>query len=181
MNSGEHILLLRQPAGTGEIKGIDWSPDGARMAISYGPSSNNMVKALYVANADGSDLRLVDRIAAGQWGVWQPGLSVGTAWSPDGTRLAYSAQSPAPNDSVEIQVWAASVDGSGPSLVASDVGLDGGGPVWSPDGSRIAFVIEGSYSHYLVFNADGTGEGEEIHELTYRSWDGGWFFCGCYG
>ena len=76
--------------------------------------------ALYLANADGSDLRLVDRIVASQWPVWIPGLSVGTAWSPDGTRLAYTSFS-GPEDRRELQVWTVSVDGSAPSLVASHV------------------------------------------------------------
>ena len=43
VESGEHTLLVRQPAGTGEINDIDWSPDGAHLAISY-------VDAAYIAS-----------------------------------------------------------------------------------------------------------------------------------
>ena len=39
VESGEHTLLVRQPAGTGEIEDIDWSPDGAHLAITYGDAS----------------------------------------------------------------------------------------------------------------------------------------------
>lgn len=194
VESGEHTLLVGQPAGTGEIKDIDWSPDGAHLAISYfdasyiashkaelGPKRDH-TKALYLANADGTDLRFLDHIVAAQWPVWIPRLSVGIAWSPDGTRLAYTSLSGP--DHRELQVWTVSVDGSAPSLVASyvasDVASDGGSAVWSPDGSRIAFETD-SLGDHLVVNADGTGEPGEIDELTYHSWLGGSYFCYCYG
>jgi Tol biopolymer transport system component len=198
VQSGEHSLLVRQPAGTGEITDIDPSPDGAHLAISYVDASyiaNHKAElgpiwykatALYLANADGSDLRRVDRIVASEWGVWHPGTSVGTAWSPDGTRLAYSNFSGP--DHRELQVWTVSVDGSAPSLIASHCCVsDGGGPVWSPDGSQIAFETENGGGTpdvrlgHLVVNADGAGDPTEIDELTYLSWLDGWYFCRCYG
>lgn len=181
VTSGEHTLLVRRPSGTGSIQDIDWSPDGSHLAISYGD-------ALYLANADGSDTRLLDRgLAGGQWPVWHPGLSVGTVWSPVGTRLAYTKHSGP--DHRELQVWTASVDGSAPSLVTSHCCVsDGGAPVWSPDGSQIAFIAEegsglplSQLRHYLVVNADGTGDPKEFDKLMYRSWDEGWYFCFCYG
>ena len=77
------------------------------------------------------------------------------------------------------------MDGSAPSLVASQMlRVRWGGPVWSPDGSQIAFETEPPGTNptdHLVVNADGTGDPEEIDELTYRSWAGGWYFCFCYG
>ena len=205
VESGEHTLLVRQPAGTGEIKNIVWSPDGAHLAISYVDASyiaNHKAElgpvwykatALYLANADGSDLRRLDRIVASDWGVWHPGMSVGpgpsagaAAWSPDGTRLAYTSFSGP--DHRELQVWTVSLDGSAPSLIASHCCVsDGGGPVWSPDGSQIAIETENGGGTpdlrlgHLVVNADGTGELRKIDEPMYLSWAGGWFFCRCYG
>ena len=142
VESGEHTLLVRRPAGMASVEDLDWSPDGAHVAITYGDASQGDSKALYLANADGSDLRLVARIDAGLWPVWHPGLSVGTAWSPDGTRLAYVSRS-GPEGDRELQVWTVSANGSAPSLVASRCCVIGGDPVWSPDGSQIAFFTEG--------------------------------------
>jgi Tol biopolymer transport system component len=196
--SGEHTVLVHQPAGAGEINDIDWSPDGAHLAIKYLDASyiashkadplRYKATALYLANADGSDLRLLDRIVASQWPVWIPGLSVGTTWSPDGTRLAYTSFS-GPEDRLELQIWTASVDGAAPSLVTSHCCVsDGGAPIWSPDGAQIAFRNESGGSqptpipyHDLVVNADGTGDPMDIDELMYLSWAGGWYFCTCYG
>ena len=139
---------------------------------------------MYLANADGSDLRLVDHNVASD--VWNPGLNVGTAWSPDGTRLAYTSF--AGPDNQELQAWTASVDDSAPSLIASHCCVsDGGGPVWSPNGSQIAFETENGGGTpdvrlgHLVVNADGTGDLTEFDELTYRGWLGGWYSCRCYG
>ena len=188
VESGEHTLLVHRPAGMASVEDLDWSPDGTHVAITYGDASQGDSKALYLANAEGSDLRLVDRIDAGLWPVWHPGLSVGTAWSPDGTRLAYLSRS-GQKDHRELQLWTVSADGSDPSLVTSRCCVYGGDPVWSPDGSQIAFFTEGEggvqlggiVRDQLVVNADGTGDQQAIEYFTYQSWAGGSFFCFCYG
>jgi Tol biopolymer transport system component len=203
VETGEHTVLVPQPAGTGDITSIDWSPDDEHLAIWYyddvyiespeGKRDFNRygAMALYLANADGSGVRLLDRVYGTPNG-WRasPGQHIGSAWSPDGTRLAYSTQVPSSPRwrSVEIQIWTASTDGSPSTLVASECCFsDGGGPVWSPDGSQIAFATEKGggtpavTTHPLVVNADGSGDLTEIEPITYRSWQGGWFWCYCHG
>ena len=167
LKSGEQSLLVRQPAGLDQPIDIDWSPDGTHLAISY-YSSTWRRQSLYVANADGSHLRLL---------VDNP--EVGMAWSPDGARLAYTKLS-GPDAGYEL--WTVPMNGSVPSLVASGCCVSGGGAVWSPDGSQIALETDeaGALGH-LVVNADGTGDTREISPLTYSSWHGGGYFCGCYG
>lgn len=182
VKSGEHSLLMRPPTGTGAIANIDWSPDGDNLAITYEDASGVGPGALYLAKADGSNLRFVDRIETEGWPVWEPGMSVSTAWSPDGNRLAYTISS-VPAAHREQQVWIVSTDGSAPSLFVSDWG----GPVWSPDGTQIALSAEHGAGtpnvrvDRVVVKADGTGDQQEIDQFTYQSWDGGWFFCFCYG
>jgi Tol biopolymer transport system component len=186
VGTGEHSPLVDRPAGTGELVAIDWSPDGSHLAMTYEEGTSR--QALYLANADGSHLRLVDRVTASQWPVWHPGLSVRTAWSPDGAQIAY-ANLPGDGEHLELQVRTASVDGSVPSLVASHCCVsDGGAPVWSPNGSQIGFAFEtggaqpvGTPQQHLVVNADGTGDPADLDAVMYQSWAGGWYFCACYG
>jgi Tol biopolymer transport system component len=187
VESGEHTVLVRQPAGMSGIDDIDWSPEGTYLAVTYYDTSDPR-RTVYVANADGSDLHPAYRDTGSSWPVWMPGLSVGTVWSPDGTRLAFSTFS-GPDHQV-LQIWTVSADGSDRSLIASGCCFsDGGGLAWSPDGSQIAFGTEGEggdqvggivVDHHVV-NADGTGDQQAIDRFVYQSWDGGWFFCFCYG
>jgi len=111
VGTGAHTLLVHRPPGTGEIKDIDWSREGT-LAVSYldasyiashrdelGPIAYK-AKVLYLANADGSNVRLLDHVVASEWPVWTPGMSVGSgpsagaaAWSPQVAQLAYATLS----------------------------------------------------------------------------------------
>lgn len=194
---GDHTLLARLQGDLDSIFGLEWSPDGAHMAIladveGFLPprSLGRGLRRLYVMKADASEPPvLIDDLENSGVGSLPGDPPTQIAWSPDGTRLTYATFSGPTHR--ELRIWTASVDGSAPSLVASHTNdeccIDGGSPVWSPDGSHIAFATdkanetEGDYARSLVVNADGTGEPSEIDELTYLSWHGGSFFCDCYG
>jgi Tol biopolymer transport system component len=173
VDSGEHSLLATlQGSLDATHSSIDWSPDGAYIAIVT-PSS------LYVMNADGSGVRLVhDNFKPGPWRLWTAVGHSYVAWSPDGTRLAYANLSGP--DERKLEIWTLSLDDASPSLLVSHTNSesypDAGWPQWSPDGSHIAFETDNSH---MVIAADGRGGARTIDELTYRSWRGSWYFCYC--
>jgi Tol biopolymer transport system component len=161
VRSGERSLLVRLPGLPSEdipwIWEVLWSPDGAHIAVMYGDGR------LYVMDADGSNVRLPDD-------DFDP---LGIAWSPDGTRLAFADGSAAQM----VRIFVAPMDGAAPAEIVLPIAgcafSYNCGLTWSPDGSRIAFH---TLNRAFVIDADGRGEAEPIDELTYRSWDGGWYF-----
>ena len=165
VRSGERSLLVRLPSE--DLPSIDevlWSPDGAHIAVVNELDGGGR---LYVMDADGSNVRvLVDD--------FDP---EGVAWSPDGARLAFADGS---EPDRKVRIWVAPMDGAAPTeFVLPLAGCAFNyrcGLTWSPDGSRIAFHKAHAVS---AIDADGPGEAERIDELTYRSWDGGWYWCDC--
>jgi eukaryotic-like serine/threonine-protein kinase len=89
------------------------------------------------------------------------------AWSPDGTRLLFTAPG-TKKDSLQkpdLDIWVTNSDGSN----ALDLSLKKGDdfdPVWSPDGSKIAFTNNGrddGVRQVFMMNSDGT----DLHRISY--------------
>jgi hypothetical protein len=116
-----------------------WSPDGRKLA--FGVSEGDGY-AIYVMNADGSDLRRVVPSSPSAWGP---------VWSPDGTTLAFSAGS-----GQKREIYTIAADGTNPRQLTANA-ADVTGLAWSPDGTRIAFASthEGT-SQIYVMQSDGT-------------------------
>ena len=109
-------------------------PLDARIAFS---STRDGQSHVYVARADGSQIR---RLARGA----RP------TWSPDGRWIAFNA----PNGNFsELRVIR--VDGSGERVVASPAGMS----AWSPDGTKIVFSGDPFFgtAGLFVVNPDGSG------------------------
>ena len=93
------------------------------------------------------------------------GSSYSPAWSPDGTRIAFSRSS---------DIYVMNADGSGVTNLTNNSDLLQRDPAWSPDGTKIAFSIRTGprigpdpYLIYLI-NADGS----DMTRLTNQSaWD----------
>ena len=151
-------IFLMHADGSGKVRvtgdgGFDarpsWSPDGLHIAFDSDRQNtvSNMTR-VWVVDADGSNLRL---------------LTSGfmARWSPDGSRLLYTAQTL----DLVYAVYVANSDGSSPKRLTNNRA----GEVqaaWAPDGRQIVYSAYpvADINLYIV-NGDGTGE----RQLTYTS------------
>lgn len=165
-----------------DIVGLEYSPDGSRVAYVLLPDSPVPFPSasLCVMDADGSNQRLFYEQADGGHG-YRP------RWSPNGTKIAFvGKENPATYEGRELpegainniyladpatgQVW---------TLLPLEPGQQHNyDPWWSPDGSQIVFVSDRSGADEIwAINADGTN----LRQLTsdgrpkrYPLWIQGW-------
>ena len=133
---------------------VAWSPDGTKILLARGghqlceaPCSGGggATKAYaVVANADGSGLRTLTRIA----GV----NGARASWSPDGRRIVFVSDLDG-----NLEIYVINADGSRRRNLTRHPGHDSD-PAWAP-GRKIAFATkrEGNFEIY-VMNADGSGQ-----------------------
>jgi TolB protein len=120
------------------------SPDGTRLLFT---SDRGGTFGVYVANADGSDVRLL---------YDGPAQDSAPAWSPDGTKVAFETFTIPDVDGDVFVMDADPETADTPVAIAADPMHDEG-PAWSPDGSSIAFTSDrGGNSDTYVAAADGS-------------------------
>ena len=144
-DGSERRLLARN------LNHVAWSPDGRKILLvrggAQGPPATNAYAV--VANADGSGLRTLTRIAAANGAL--------ANWSPDGRKIVFVSARDG-----NLEIYVVNADGSELRNLTRHPGHDSD-PEWSPDGKKIAFTTkrEGNFEIY-VMNADGSGQ----HNLT---------------
>ncbi len=201
---GEAQQLTEVKQGVG---GYEWSPDGKRLALTLrdpdstaaageGGAARSRPRQPWVIDRlqikrDGTGYltdtrrthlyvfevgsKKLTQITSGRWDEGSP------AWSPDGTRFAFSStrtEDPDANTNSDIWVVAADNSDQGGTLVRiTDYQGGDGSPAWSPDGKWIAYTTGindprfGAFetSHLAVAPSDGSGARRILTEALDRS------------
>jgi Tol biopolymer transport system component len=154
--SGQHNLTPNDPNATTRVDELDpaWSPDGSKIAFIRRDNGNPFCCPVipesvdvWTMNADGTNKQNITNTPQG------PEES-GPAWSPDGTKIAYSRFDASGRD-----IYTVNADGSGNGQQLTNTGynLD---PNWSPTGEKIVFDANrgDNILKLWVMNADGTSQ-----------------------
>jgi Tol biopolymer transport system component len=143
--------------GAASVRAVAWSP---WLDLPEDPLSRTRIAYIGWTDANGSGLHIID--ADGTNDRWIVRHASQPTWSPDGTRIAFSASyvPPVGGETLNDEIWLIDVDGTDPVRLTVDParGPDDTWPTWSPDGTQIAFVSDrdGNEEIYRI-GVDGTG------------------------
>ncbi|MCL4207257.1 MAG: PD40 domain-containing protein, partial [Pirellulaceae bacterium] len=137
----------------------DWSPNGSLLVYGRNPVSGGS-EDIFTVQPDGFGLT---QLTSGPEREFDP------AWSPDGSKIAFTSFDPNTYSTV-IQVMNA--DGTGPFVPIAS----GFQAVWSPDGTKIAYTgfSADPLAEIFVTNADGSGLGVQLTSNSFHDGEPTW-------
>jgi dipeptidyl aminopeptidase/acylaminoacyl peptidase len=151
-----------------DVNGFEWAPHSKRIAFSMTDPEPKALKdrkekygeySVVHADYQMTHLWLID-VPMGMAATAEPKrltegdkFSVGEfAWSPDGTRIAFSAQKdPDLISSETADLYMVAVEGGAVKKIVSTPGPDTN-PKWSPDGKQIAFETAAGAKYFFYTN-----------------------------
>jgi len=144
----------------------EYSPDGGRVAFTN-LTREGVLEAVYVMNADGSD---VHRLTPPAIGAALPD------WSPNGEKIAFDTNDPFCGGGgcffPDSEIWMIEPDGSGLQRLSGDPNFLDFNPSWAPQGNAIVFEQDDpsfTTSQLLVLNLDKEGASPTvIHKGSTR-------------
>jgi TolB protein len=147
-----------------------YSPDGTTIAFTS-TARGGVISAVYLMNADGSNIR---RLTPPAFGAWIPD------WSPDGQKLSFSTYLTFNGQVQDEEIWSINPDGSDPTRLTNNnsdyegyfAGHHDTAPSWSPQGDEIAFERDApdySSSAIYIMNADGSGQKLVLNGVRRRT------------
>ncbi|HEU5106688.1 MAG TPA: hypothetical protein VFU11_12725 [Solirubrobacterales bacterium] len=166
-NPGAVTNLTFNGASSYDEKPI-WSPDGTKVAfVSDFTKTGHGEKNVFVMSttAEGQDVNLATQITP-----YSSGAKAidDLAWSPDGSRIAYTRGNNAGDDIV----WVVNADGT--TTFPLEIGGTGAKrhPTWSPDSSKIAYAVVKNEPEQIYIASSQGGIGQPLtngkgHEPTW--------------
>jgi Tol biopolymer transport system component len=132
---------------------------GANGKIAFS-SNDGGQSQIYAINPDGTG-----RVQLTQG----PGAKFGSAWSPDGKKIAFVTNRDEPNPTgcspCNYEIYSMDADGANLTRLTNSPGLDEE-PAWSPDGAKIVFTsTRSSRIDLYSMNADGSA----VTRLTFTT------------
>src|ERR1700693_3653305 len=174
----DQIYLIHPAGGEAEaltklengVSSFDWAPDGRRMAFSAEEPKSKMQKdreekygefQVVKREFTMTHLWVVDVPADGAPKMPEPQrLTEGDqftvnefSWSPDATRIAFSAQrDPNPGSGSSADIYVVTVSDRSVNKIVATPGPDGN-PQWSPDGRSIAYETVNAQEFFYYTNS----------------------------
>ena len=152
----------------GYMHGMDWSPDGKRIAFDYyGGDPQNGIKDSEIMNSNIYTISAEGGKAVRMSKVKEDGLSFSLPrWSPDGKRIAFISE--------DGRIWIVGSEGGESHAITDKSGEIIWNIIWSPDGENILFSrTEGQkYIYYSVSSQGGDLQKLNVDSLSDISPDG---------